>query len=109
MRLPLVLLYREHPRLYRDRIRRVPRWDYYITVAALLIGAAALALGADSVVIAAAAVWTSMTAWFCAKRLRHSSRKLRHIAEMMVTSVLIPPLAVFWRIVGAIRYRAWLA
>ncbi|HEX6006955.1 MAG TPA: glycosyltransferase, partial [Burkholderiales bacterium] len=82
-----VLLYREHPRLYRDRIRRAPRWDYYITVAALLIGAAALALGADSVVIAAAAVWTSMTVWLCAKRLRHSSRRLRHIAEIMVTSV----------------------
>jgi uncharacterized membrane protein YqaE (UPF0057 family) len=29
-----------------------------------------------------------------------------HIAEMIVTSVLIPPLAVFWRLVGMLRFRA---
>jgi hypothetical protein len=27
------------------------------------------------------------------------------VAEMIVTSAVIPPLAVYWRIRGAIRYR----
>jgi uncharacterized membrane protein YqaE (UPF0057 family) len=31
-----------------------------------------------------------------------------HIAEMLITSALIPPVAVFWRVVGAFRYRTWL-
>ena len=28
-----------------------------------------------------------------------------HVAEMLVTSILIPPLAVYWRLRGALRYR----
>jgi hypothetical protein len=28
-----------------------------------------------------------------------------HVAEMVVTSALLPPLAVFWRLAGAVRYR----
>jgi len=37
--------------------------------------------------------------------LRGTSKAPTHIAEMIVTSILIPPLSVFWRIVGALRYR----
>jgi hypothetical protein len=28
-----------------------------------------------------------------------------HIAEMIVTSALIPPVAVFWRLIGAVKFR----
>jgi len=28
-----------------------------------------------------------------------------HVAEMVITSALLPPLAVFWRLAGAVRYR----
>jgi len=41
--------------------------------------------------------------------LRHTSKEAVHVAEMLLTSALIPPLAVFWRVVGCVRYRAWLA
>jgi hypothetical protein len=34
-----------------------------------------------------------------------ASRRPGHVLEMAVTSMLIPPLAVFWRLVGALRYR----
>jgi len=27
------------------------------------------------------------------------------VLEMVVTSALIPPLALFWRVVGSVRYR----
>jgi len=104
-----VLLYRKHPALYRNRIRRTPRWDYYAVVAALLTAIVALSAGAPVLAMAAAAVWLAMTLWFCVRRLRRSSREVRHVAEMIVTSALIPPIAVFWRLVGAVRFRAWLA
>lgn len=35
----------------------------------------------------------------------HSPNTVLHVPDMIVTSALIPPLAVFWRLVGAIRYR----
>lgn len=104
-----VLLYRKHPALYRARIRRAARWDYYTIVAALLTTVFALIFGVPQLAVAAAAVWSAMTLWFCVQRLRRTTRDVRHVAEMMVTSALIPPVAVFWRLVGAIRYRAWLA
>jgi len=90
------LLFRKHPELYRERIRRAPRWDYYLAVASLLLGVVSpwwLAL------------WAFLTARFCLHRLRGTSRSPAHIAEMVVTSILIPPLSVFWRLVGALKFR----
>ena len=104
-----VLLYRQHRVLYRRRIRRNPRWDYHIAAGALLATPAALALGAPGVALATGAAWIGITCALAVKRLRHTSRRPGHVTEMIVTSALIPPLAVFWRIAGAIRYRTWLA
>jgi len=90
------LLFRKHPELYRTRIRRAPRWDYYLVVASLVASVASpwwLAL------------WALLTARFCAYRLRGTSKSPRHIAEMVVTSIVIPPLSVFWRVVGALKFR----
>jgi len=41
-----------------------------------------------------------LTARFCADRLHGASKSPRHVAEMVLTSILIPPLSVFWRAVG---------
>ena len=103
------LLYSKHPELYRARIRKSPRWDYYAAVAALALVPLALAFGATVLALAAALTWAAITGWFCIARLRHTSKGIAHVAEMIVTSALIPPVAVFWRIVGSVRYRAWLA
>lgn len=103
------LLYRKHAALYRRMIRRTPRWDYYAIVLALGVAVAAVATGWRDVAAAAFVVWAGMTAAFCARRLRGTSHAPAHIAEMIATSILIPPLAVFWRLVGAIRFGAFVA
>jgi GT2 family glycosyltransferase len=90
------LLFRKHPRRYRERIRAAPRWDYYLTVLCLL---------AAPFSWLAAIAWLGLTARFAARRLRGTSKAPRHVAEMLVTSILIPPVAVFWRAVGAWKYR----
>jgi GT2 family glycosyltransferase len=99
------LLYKKHRTLYRQRIRRRPRFDYYATVAALGASVTALVLGAATVAAAAAAVWLALTARFSAQRLAGTRREWRHVGEVLVTSAAIPPLAVFWRVVGAVRFR----
>jgi glycosyltransferase involved in cell wall biosynthesis len=103
------LLYKKHPRLYRERIRAAPRWDYYAAVGALF--AVALGAAVSSVVLAAAAavLWAALTARLCLARLRGASKAPAHVAEMILTSIAIPPLAVFWRAVGALRYRVMFA
>lgn len=99
------LLYKKHPRLYRQKIRATPRWDYYLTAASL--AGAVIGLWAGNIAVAAIAggVWGLMTVRFFRARLRNTARTRSHIAEMALTSVVIPPLAVFWRMVGAVRFR----
>lgn len=99
------LLYKKHPEAYRRRIRRHFRWDYYLTVLALAAALVGVTLGQWTGAGIAGGLWLLLTAWFCVRRLRRTSRAPRHVAEMAVTSALIPPLAVFWRIYGSVKFR----
>jgi GT2 family glycosyltransferase len=99
------LLFRNHPRLYRARIRSGARWDYYATVAALVAAVAAAALSQPWLSLFCLALWFTLTLRFCAYRLRGTARTPAHVAEMLLTSALIPPVALFWRLVGAVRFR----
>jgi glycosyltransferase involved in cell wall biosynthesis len=99
------LLYKKHPALYRRRIRANPPWDYYAIVLSwpLAVAFACARLAWPAAV--AGTVWAALTARFCARRQRGNSRAPGHVAEMVVTSALIPFLSVFWRLYGAARFR----
>ncbi len=99
------LLYKKHPALYRRLIQPSPPWHYYRIVAALLSAIAGIVGRRPRVLLPALGAWLAMTARFCALRLRGTSRAPRHVAEMAVTSALIPPLSVYWRLRGAARWR----
>jgi glycosyltransferase involved in cell wall biosynthesis len=99
------LLYKKHPQLYRERIASTPPWDHYLAVAALLATLAFLAAGSAAGALPAGLVWLALTARLCLRRLRGTLHSISHIADVIVTSALLPPLAVFWRLAGAIRYR----
>lgn len=98
------LLYKKHPALYRQRIQRVP-WRYYAIVSLLVAAIAAAFLDMPLFAVGAAAGWLLLTARFCAQRLRGTRRTASHVAEMIVTSALIPPLSIYWRLHGALKYR----
>lgn len=98
------LLYKKHPDLYRTKIRAGARWDYYVIVLSLLAAAAFLAAGELAGVATAGIVWLALTARFCLKRLKPTVKTMSHVCEMIVTSMLIPPLSVYWRMVGAFRF-----
>jgi GT2 family glycosyltransferase len=99
------LLYKKHPRLYRQRIRRIPPWDYYLVVA-LTLAAPLLWLAQENQCAAVSAAMAGALvlrlAW---KRLRRSDRSLPHLLEMLATSAVIPFLSVYWRLRGALRFR----
>jgi hypothetical protein len=101
------LLYKKHPAIYRARIQAAPPWRYYAILGALLGEPLALTAGYPGLGLLCAGLWGMLTARFCAERLHHTSRAPRHVAEMVVTSALIPPLAIFWRLYGAVKYRVW--
>ncbi|MBX5494312.1 MAG: glycosyltransferase [Bryobacteraceae bacterium] len=99
------LLYKKHQRLYRKYIQRNPPWLYYLSAFALLAWIGAWIAGAAATAAAAATAWLLATFIFFLKRLAFTSKAPSHIAEMALTSALIPLLAIFWRLRGAVRYR----
>lgn len=101
------LLYKKFPERYRRHVRPAPPWDYYATIAAGVTAAVAALAERGGIALAAGAVWAALTARFCARRLRSNSRAPGHLAEMAITSALIPPLAVFWRLYGALKFRVF--
>lgn len=99
------LLYKKHPRLYRERILAAPPWNYYgivgLTLAAPTLWA--LDIGGSAVVsLLLAGVGVLQLA---ARRLKKTVRTPEHVAEMVLTSALIPFLSVYWRLRGAIHFR----
>jgi glycosyltransferase involved in cell wall biosynthesis len=99
------LLYKKHPSLYREKIRSAPRWDYYLIVLSLLLSILFTLQEHDWAGGFAAGIWLAMTTQFCLQRLSRRSRRWRHVAEMAVTSLAIPLLATFWRVVGSLRFK----
>jgi glycosyltransferase involved in cell wall biosynthesis len=100
------LLYRKHPVLYRKRLS-LPTRSYYVMAGALLGALTALLGGRRRLAACLAGLWLMLTVRFCVQRLRGASHTPRHVAEMAVTSILIPPLALVWRIWGALKFRVW--
>ena len=99
------LLYKKHPVLYRQRVQPGPPRDYYAIVASIAGCLLGLGLRRPKITIASFVVWARLTGTFIARRLHGTSRRPAHIAEIAVTSALIPPLAVYWRLRGAFTHR----
>lgn len=99
------LLYKKHPRLYRLFNPHEPPWVYYAMVLLILAGGLAMVAGVAAMAALSWLIWLLLAAEFCIRRLRHASHRPMHILEMLVTSLVIPPYAVFWRLYGACKYR----
>lgn len=107
------LLYKKHPELYRQWLSPVTPWHYYgIVVALITLLGTLLILGLNAanqvvtgVAIVAALTWLILTTQFCLHRLQGTSHHFSHVVEMIITSVVIPPVSLFWRMLGAITFR----
>lgn len=99
------LLYKKHPQLYREKIRRPPDWHDVVVVTALALAVFAFASGHELLAVATGGTWLVLTAMLCIRRLRDTAKTASQVLEVLITSPLLPPLALFWRLVGAIRYR----
>lgn len=101
------LLYKLHPEQYRQQIQSSAPWRYYAIIAALGVGIGGVLGGRRRLALGGLLTWLALTGRFCADRLAGTSHAPSHVVEMAVTSALIPPLSVFWRLRGAVRYRVW--
>ncbi len=99
------LLYRTSPVLYRQHVQSRPPLKYYAILASAIAVGAGLLLRRPRLALAGAGLWAVLTTEFAMRRLRGTRKDRAHVTEMAVTSALIPPLAISWRLRGAIRHR----
>lgn len=97
-----VLLYRKHPRLYRQHIPPFP--FLYVAIVTCCLGAVvAYVLGLADVSLLFGVLWLGLTMRFAYQRLKGTSFQFSSLLEMLVTSIAIPWLAIFYRVVGWCR------
>ncbi len=99
------LLYKKHPRLYWRYIQSAPPWNYYAILLAVLLAVAGLVLALPLLAGFGFLTWLGLTGAFIYRRLKHTTRTPAHVAEMILTSIAIPFLSIFWRLRGAIHWR----
>lgn len=101
------LLYKKYPKLYREKIQRHPPWRYYAIVIAVLGIVTGLLINDTITITISFIIWSVCTLLFITKRLHNTSRSPSHTTEMILTSLLIPFLSVYWRIYGALKYKVF--
>jgi glycosyltransferase involved in cell wall biosynthesis len=101
------LLFKKHPSLYRQRVQAGPPWHYYLTLIAMLAAAIGIAFHVTPLAGLGAGAWLGLTGNFISNRLKGTRHDRSHVAEMVITSILIPPVCVYWRLRGAITHRVW--
>lgn len=99
------LLYSKHPRREYKKLRRLMPWHYPAIVMALLGISGALVLHNILIFLLATVGWTLLTAHLCLQRLRGTEKSAANVFWIVWTSLLLPPVGVFWRMVGALRFR----
>jgi glycosyltransferase involved in cell wall biosynthesis len=99
------LLFKKYPQLYRNRINKRPVLLYYGMVLLLFICLTALLLDAKTVAVGSFLGWFILVTYFITKRLSGASLAFKHVIEMIVTSMFIPFLSVFWTLYGSYKYK----
>jgi GT2 family glycosyltransferase len=102
------LLYKKFPDLYRQKIQQQPPWLYYAILFFFVLFIVGVGLQQPGVIALGLSGWGLLTSWFVFKRLRFTTASVSHVLEMIVTSMAIPFLSLYWRWYGAIKYKTFL-
>ena len=101
------LLYKKYPQFYRTNIQTSPSWNYYITLSVVALCVLALLRHQPWLFRIAFITWFLLLMQFSYKRLKQTSKTFGHIAEMVITSAVIPFLSLYWHWYGAWRYKVF--
>ena len=101
------LLFKKYPMLYRRLIQSGPPLQYYAIVLSTIGFLVGILIDNGWISVLMALLWAGLVLHFAWQRLRHTKRTPSHALEMLFTSTMIPYLSIFWRLVGAMRYRVW--
>jgi GT2 family glycosyltransferase len=101
------LLYKKYPALYRKKIQAIPPLLYYGIIVAFVAMIVGILQQSYWLGVTGFYAWLFLTFNFIVKRLYNTSLSARHIAEMIVTSFVIPFISVYWQWYGAFKYNVF--
>lgn len=99
------LLRKKYPLFYRLYIKESPPAYYYLSVLGILCSLACFALREPVPATTCMIIALSGIAYFIYKRLYQNSLSPRHIIEMVLTSLCIPFLSLYWNWYGNYKFR----
>lgn len=99
------LLYKKHPDLYKRKVKPKIILTYYFIVLVALICLISLLAGWFYIAAVTFLVVFIMLFSFFMMRIKKTRKTLDHILDMFVTSMVLPFVSVYWRIVGSLRYK----
>ncbi|WP_345231764.1 glycosyltransferase family 2 protein [Olivibacter ginsenosidimutans] len=102
------LLFKKFPTLYRSKIASRTSLLYYTLLVLLLIMIYSTIVRMPLLQWYSTIFWVCLTMAFIMLRLRGTRRSLGHVTEIVVTSIVIPYLSIFWKIYGAIKFRVFM-
>lgn len=99
------LLYKKFPSFYRKRIEREPIWSYYFIIFFFMVGLIFSVAKLWLLSFLCIMLWLALTSNFFIRRISGTSKKITHVLEMIITSLLIPFLSVYWTLYGSFRFK----
>jgi glycosyltransferase involved in cell wall biosynthesis len=99
------LLYRKHPEDFRKSIRAWPPFAYYSVVLAQIVTAVGIIGRRPRLASIGLLVWAPQLLRFFQRRARGTRATFPDRFALLLTSIAIPPLAIYWRLRGALRFR----
>jgi glycosyltransferase involved in cell wall biosynthesis len=98
------LLFKKYPELYRKKINSsIGR--YYIIMLFLGLLIWSIMKQHNYFTVFTALVLVLLFGQFMTKRLQDRHKSFNQVSDMVITSLVIPFLSIFWRIYGSVKYR----
>lgn len=101
----MALLYKKHPQLYQQKIRSLSYWNYYAVTIMLLLALVGFMAGVAALGSAALLAWLGLSLRLARRQRHKADADNPRLLSSMASTVLGPPLAVFWHVAGMLRFR----
>jgi glycosyltransferase involved in cell wall biosynthesis len=101
------LLYKKHRQLYLTTVQKKPPVHYYAMLLSLFGALVGLAFANPLLASIFLGIWFALLVGLCYQRLKPTSKSALHIFEIVITSIFIPYLAIYWRLYGAYKFRVF--
>lgn len=100
-----VLLFKKNPMLFESKIGKNILWNYYLIVFLCLLACFGGLLKFKSLYKISTLLMAIPVSSFTYKRLKNTSKAPVHVAEMVITSLIIPFLSIYWRVYGMLKFK----